>query len=86
MRRCFSLDETIHGAIIFIAGVSLCRFLSCWVTTSGIFLTMNWASFAVVVFALGILLRERFHRWLGLGMLVVGFVYKKFQDAIRKWL
>ncbi len=114
----FSLDETIHGAVIFIAGVSLWRLLACWVTTSGIFLTMSWAGFAVVVFALGIFLRERFHRWLGLGvlaaavgrvvlvdvwkqetiyrvltfmalgvaLLVVGFIYNKFQDAIRKWL
>jgi len=79
---------------------------------------MSWAGFAVTVFALGMLLRERFHRWLGLGvlaaavgrvvlvdvwkqetiyrvltfmalgvaLLVVGFIYNKFQDAIRKWL
>jgi len=114
----FSLDEKIHGAIVFITGISLWRFLSCWVTTSGIFLTMSWAGFAVLVFALGMILRERFHRWLGLGvlaaavgrvvlvdvwkqetiyrvltfmalgvaLLVVGFIYNKFQDAIRKWL
>jgi hypothetical protein len=114
----FALDEKIHGAIIFIAGVSLWRFLSCWVTTSGIFLTMSWAGFAVLVFAAGMVLRERFHRWLGLGvlaaavgrvvlvdvwkqetiwrvvtfmalgvaLLVVGFIYNKYQDTIRKWL
>jgi len=114
----FSLDEKIHGAIIFITGISLWRFLSCWVTTSGIFLTMTWAGFAVLVFAAGMMLRERFHRWLGLGvlaaavgrvvlvdvwkqetiyrvltfmalgvaLLAVGFIYNKFQDAIRKWL
>jgi hypothetical protein len=112
------LDEKIHAAIVFIAGVSLWRLLSCWVTTSGIFLTMSWAGFAVVVFTLGMLLRERFHRWLGLGvlaaavgrvvlvdvwkqetiyrvltfmalgvaLLVVGFVYNKYQETIRKWL
>ena len=112
------LAEKIHAAIVFTAGVSLWRLLSCWVTTSGIFLTMSWAGFAVVVFALGMFLRERFHRWLGLGvlaasvgrvvlvdvwkqetiwrvvtfmalgvaLLVVGFVYNKYQDAIRKWL
>ena len=112
------LAEKIHAAIIFTAGVSLWRLLSCWITTSGIFLTMSWAGFAVVVFALGMFLRERFHRWLGLGvlaasvgrvvlvdvwkqetiwrvvtfmalgvaLLVVGFIYNKYQDAIRKWL
>lgn len=114
----FSLDETIHGTVIFIAGVSLWRLLACWVTTSGIFLTMSWAGFAVVVFALGFFLRERFHRWLGLGvlaaavgrvvlvdvwkqgtiyrvltfmalgvaLLVVGFIYNKYQEKIRQWL
>jgi uncharacterized membrane protein len=116
----FPLDEKIHGAAIFITGVSLWRFVSCWTATftGGFFLTMAWAGFAVLVFAAGMILRERFHRWLGLGvlaaavgrvvlvdvwkqetiyrvltfmalgvaLLVVGFIYNKFQDAIRKWL
>ena len=114
----FSLAETIHGGIIFIAGISLWRLLACWVTTGGIFLTMSWAGFAVIVFALGMVLRERFHRWLGLGvlaaavgrvvlvdvwkqetifrvltfmalgvaLLVVGFIYNKYQEKIRQWL
>jgi uncharacterized membrane protein len=112
------LAERIHGAMVFIAGISLWRFLSCWVPTSGLFLTMTWAGFAVLVFAAGMFLRERFLRWFGLGvlaasvgrvvlvdvwkqetiyrvltfmalgvaLLVVGFVYNKYQDAIRKWL
>ncbi len=112
------LAEKIHAAIVFTAGVSLWRLLSCWVTTSGLFLTMSWAGFAVVVFALGMFLRERFHRWLGLSvlaaavgrvvlvdvwkqetiwrvvtfmalggaLLVIGFVYNRYQDTIRKWL
>jgi hypothetical protein len=115
-----ALAEEIHGAIVFITGVSLWRFVSCWAETftGGFFLTMTWAGFAVLVFAAGMILRERFHRWLGLGvlaaavgrvvlvdvwkqetiyrvltfmalgvaLLVVGFIYNKFQDAIRKWL
>ena len=119
-RLHFSLDDKIHGAIIFIAGVSLWRFLSCWTAmfTSGFFVTMSWAGFAVLVFAAGIILRERFHRWLGLGvlaaavgrvvlvdvwkqetiyrvltfmalgvaLLVVGFIYNKYQEKIRQWL
>jgi uncharacterized membrane protein len=113
-------DEKIHGAIIFITGVSLWRFVSCWVATftGGFLLTAAWAGLAVLVFAAGIFLRERFHRWLGLGilaaavgrvvlvdvwkqetiyrvltfmalgvaLLVIGFIYNKFQDTIRKWL
>jgi uncharacterized membrane protein len=79
---------------------------------------MTWAGFAVVVFALGIFMRERFHRWLGLvvlaaavgrvvlvdawkqetiyrvltfmalgvALLVIGFVYNKYQETLRKWL
>jgi uncharacterized membrane protein len=116
----FSLEDKIHGAIVFLAGVSLWRFLSCATATftSGFLVTMSWAGFAVLVFAAGMILRERFHRWLGLGvlaaavgrvvlvdvwkqetiyrvltflalgvaLLIVGFIYNKFQDAIRKWL
>ena len=76
------------------------------------------ASLQMSIFAAGILLRERFHRWLGLGvlaaavgrvvlvdvwkqetiyrvltfmalgvaLLVIGFIYNKYQETIRKWL
>jgi uncharacterized membrane protein len=86
--------------------------------TSGFFVTMSWAIFAVLVFVAGIILRERFHRWFGLGvlaasvgrvvlvdvwkqetiyrvltfmalgvaLLVVGFIYNKYQEKIRQWL
>jgi uncharacterized membrane protein len=79
---------------------------------------MSWAGFAVLVFAAGMIFRERFYRWLGLGivaaavgrvvlvdvwkqetiyrvltfmalgvaLLVIGFIYNKYQDTIRKWL
>ncbi|MBW8864214.1 MAG: DUF2339 domain-containing protein [Verrucomicrobia bacterium] len=99
-------------------GASLWRFVCCWVPTADIFLTMSWAGLAVLMFAAGMLLRERFYRWFGLAVLAasvgrvvfvdmwkqetiyrvltimvlgvalvaVGFVYNKFQDAIRKWL
>jgi uncharacterized membrane protein len=112
------LPETGHGIMVFVAGVSLWRFLSCWVPTSGLFLTMSWAGFALLVFTAGMVLRERFLRWFGLGvlaasigrvvlvdvwkqetiyrvltfmalgvaLLVVGFIYNKYQDTIRKWL
>jgi uncharacterized membrane protein len=114
------VDESVHGTVIFIAGASLWRFISCWTATftSGFSMTMIWAGFAVLVFAAGMIFRERFHRWLGLGvlaaavgrvvlvdvwkqetiyrvltfmalgvaLLVVGFIYNKFQDTIRKWL
>lgn len=114
------LDEKIHGAVVLVAGVSLWRFISCWMAafTSSFLVTMSWAGFAVLVFAAGIILRERFHRWLGLGvlaaavgrvglvdvwkqetiyrvltfmalgvaLLVIGFIYNKYQEKIRQWL
>jgi uncharacterized membrane protein len=114
------IDEKIHGAVVLVAGVSLWRFISCWMAafTSGFLVTMSWAGFAVLVFAAGIILRERFHRWLGLGvlaaavgrvglvdvwkqetiyrvltfmalgvaLLVIGFIYNKYQEKIRQWL
>lgn len=81
-------------------------------------MTMTWAGFAVLIFGLGMIVCERFHRWLGLGvlaaavgrvvlvdawkqetiyrvltflalgvaLLVIGFIYNKFQDKIREWL
>ena len=114
------IDDKIHGAVVLVAGISLWRFLSCWTDmyTSGFFVTMSWAGFAVLVFAAGIVLRERFHRWfglfvlaaaigrvvlidvwkqetiyrvltfmaLGVALLVVGFIYNKYQETIRQWL
>jgi uncharacterized membrane protein len=116
----FLLDEQIHGAVVFAAGVSLWRLASCWAGTftGGFFITMIWAGLALLVFAAGMILRERCHRWLGLGvlavavgrvvlvdvwkqetiyrvltfmalgvaLLVIGFIYNKYQEAIRKWL
>jgi hypothetical protein len=120
MPERFSLEDKEHAVIIFVAGFSLWRFVSCWTATftGGFFLTMTWAGFAVLLFVAGMLLHERFHRWLGLGvlaaavgrvvlvdvwkqetiyrvltflalgvaLLLVGFIYNKFQDMIRKWL
>ncbi|HEV2692034.1 MAG TPA: hypothetical protein VG347_03990, partial [Verrucomicrobiae bacterium] len=112
------LEESVHGAIVIIAGLSLWRYVTCWTPTSDIFLTMIWAAFASVLFTAGMLLRERFYRWfglfvlaasvgrvvtvdmwkaetivrvltimaLGVALLLIGFVYNKFQDTIKKWL
>ena len=63
------LPEHVHGTIVLVAGASLWRFVCCWVPTSDIFLTMTWAGFAVLVFTAGMILRERFYRWFGLGVL-----------------
>ena len=121
-RRPFGLEceENLHATIVGIAGLSLWRWVTCWAATypGGFFLTMAWAGLAVFIFVGGMLLRERFHRWLGLGLLaaavgrvvlvdvwkeetiyrvltfmalgaallVIGFLYNKYQDKIRTWL
>jgi hypothetical protein len=65
------LDENVHGTLVIVAGLSLWRYLSCWTApyTSGFYVTMTWAGFAVIAFTAGILLHERFLRWFGLGVL-----------------
>ena len=79
---------------------------------------MTWAGLALIAFIAGMVLRERFQRWFGLGvlaaavgrvvtvdvwkqetiyrvltfmalgvaLLVIGFIYNKYQEKIRQWL
>ncbi|PWU13096.1 MAG: hypothetical protein C5B50_20045 [Verrucomicrobia bacterium] len=116
----FALNSEAHAALIFIGGFSLWRFLTVWVSeqASGFYLTASWSVLALVLFAIGIALRERIYRWLGLGilacalgrvvvfdvwrlemiyrvlsfmalgivLLVLGFIYNKYQEKIRAWL
>ena len=68
------LAENIHGAVVAVFGLSLWRFLSCWTPGStphltGFSITMTWAGYAVAVFAAGMILHERWLRWLGLSVL-----------------
>ena len=68
------------SALVVVAGIALWLFVSRWVVmTSGahFLLTVSWAGLAVGLFATGFALRERMHRWLGLGILAcaVGRVF-----------
>ena len=68
----FQLPRHVDSAVILITGVALWTFVSRWVVlTSGarFLLTVSWAALAAVLFAIGFALRERMHRWLGLGIL-----------------
>jgi len=76
----FQLPRHMDSAVILIAGVALWTFVSRWVVlTSGarFLLTVSWAALAAILFTLGFVLRERIHRWLGLGILAcaVGRVF-----------
>jgi uncharacterized membrane protein len=85
---------------------------------NGFYLTASWSLLALVLFGVGLLLRERMYRWVGLGvlactlrrvvifdvwklettyrilsfmalgivLLVLGFIYSKYQEKIREWL
>ncbi|HEY5911910.1 MAG TPA: DUF2339 domain-containing protein [Verrucomicrobiae bacterium] len=116
----YRFDARIHGAIIFIGGLSVWIFCTRWVmdVASGFYLTASWSLLALAFFTCGIVVRERVYRWLGLGLLacalgrivifdvwkletlyrilsfmalgivllVLGFVYSKYQEKIKEWL
>jgi hypothetical protein len=116
----YKFDLPTHAGMIVIGGLSLWMYVSVWVTqnASGFYLTASWSALALVLFTVGIVLRERMYRWLGLAvlacalgrvmifdvwklqtlfrvlsflalgivLLVLGFVYNKYQEKIRQWL
>jgi uncharacterized membrane protein len=68
----FACPPEIDSALIVLGGIALWTFVSRWVVlTSGahFLLTVSWAALAAVLFAAGFALRERMHRWVGLGIL-----------------
>lgn len=116
------LPETAHTAMILAAGLGIWAFVWRWVVLKSggthFYLTASWAALAAIIFAAGFVLRERMHRWLGLGilaaavgrvffsdvwkldllyrilsfmalgvvLLVLGFIYNKYQEKIKEWL
>jgi hypothetical protein len=117
----YPFGREVHTAVIIMGGLSLWRFLSLWVLQQqpdGFFLTASWSLLALAFFTVGIVLRERMYRYLGLGvlscalgrvvifdvwklepvyrilsfmalgivLLVLGFIYNKYQEKIREWL
>jgi hypothetical protein len=116
----YNLGSRIHTAAILTGSGLLWWFLSRAVMRGGggFLLTASWSGLALVLFGLGVVLRERMYRWAGLGvlgaalgrvvfmdvwrqptlyrvltfmalgvvLLVLGYVYNKYQEKIRKWL
>lgn len=116
----YPVPALIHNVAMVAAGVALWWLGSAWVKQgfSGFYLTASWSVYAFGLLALGMALRERIYRWLGLGvlgaalarvvfldvwrletlyrfvslfalglvLLVLGFLYNKYQDRIRPWL
>ncbi|MDB6109909.1 MAG: Membrane protein-like protein [Pedosphaera sp.] len=116
----YHLPAQAQAGIMVVGSLSLWLYLSRWVVTGadGFYLTATWSGLALVLFVLGMRLRERVYRWLGLGvlacavgrvvfidiwnleiiyrilsfmalgivLLVLGFLYNKYQDRIKEWL
>jgi uncharacterized membrane protein len=116
----YEMHELIHAALMLLGGLSLWLLLSRYVqqNVTGFLLTVAWSVVALVLFGLGMALRERPYRWLGLVVLgaslarvvlmdvwkldviyrifsfmalglvlvLLGYVYNRFQEKIRSWL
>lgn len=116
----FEFKSEFHAAIIVLSGLSLWLFVSRWVSqeASGSYLPVSWAALAFLLFLVGLGLRERMYRWVGLTVLgcalgrvvvfdvwklqtiyrivsffalgvvlvVLGFIYNKYQEKIKEWL
>lgn len=68
----FAISAQVHSVWIIVSGAALWLFVSRWVgitTGTQFLLTASWAVLAGVLFTAGFVLRERMHRWLGLGIL-----------------
>lgn len=109
-----------HTLAMVGAGVALWWLMSAWVRQdfNKLYLTAGWSVFAFTLLGVGIVLRERIYRWLGLVvlgcalgrvvlfdvwrldtiyrilsffalgavLLVLGFIYNKYQERLRQWL
>ena len=117
----YAVPETAHNLAMIGAGVALWVLVSRWVAevfTGHFYLTASWSVFAFALIALGVVVRERIYRWLGLViigcaigramifdvwklqtlyrivsffalgavLLVLGFIYNKYQERLRQWL
>jgi hypothetical protein len=68
----YKLDERVQAATIIVGGASLWLLVFRWQCdegAKGFYLTAGWSALALVLFIVGILLRERVYRWLGLAVL-----------------
>ncbi len=67
------LPRLAHGVAVAVAGLALWLFVTRRIVLESggahFFLTAAWAGLAFLFFAAGFLLRERMHRWMGLGIL-----------------
>src|SRR5258706_46010 len=79
----FKLEQPIHTAVIVVGCASLWWFMSRWVMKAGggFYLTASWSGLALGLFAVGIVLRERMYRWVGLGILAAALGRVIFFDV-----
>jgi hypothetical protein len=116
----FDVPRLGHAIAIVAGGATLWLFITRSVgeVERGFYMTASWSVLALVWFGLGILVRERVYRWLGLAvlalalgrvfvidvwkletlfrilsfmalgvaLLLLGFVYNKYQEKFKEWL
>ncbi len=112
--------ESGHTTAMVVGGGALWLFVTraIQIQSSGFLLTVGWTALGFTLLVAGFALRERVHRWMGLGLLglalarvaiydfwkldtlyqilsalalgtslvVLGFIYNRYQDTLRKWL
>src|SRR5262249_10250965 len=70
----FRLDTRVQGVVIGVGCFSLWLLVYRWLCeieyAPGFYLTAGWSALALVLFIVGIVLRERMYRWVGLAVLV----------------
>ena len=77
MPQRFNIVPGVHSGVIVAGGLALWLFVSRWVVTpqgKHFWLTVSWAGLAALLLAAGFILRERMHRWLGLGIIACAIV------------
>jgi len=79
----YHLEPPVQGCIIGIGGASLWLFFSRWVLleSGGFYLTVVWSALALGLFVVGLALRERMYRWLGLTVLACSLGRVVFFDV-----
>lgn len=79
----YMLPEAVHRAMVITGGLCLWLFASRFVqeNATGFLLTVAWSVLALVLFTLGMVLRERPYRWLGLAVLGCSLARVAFLDV-----
>jgi uncharacterized membrane protein len=77
MPQRLNVTPAINSSVIVIGGLALWLYVSRWVVTAQgthLWLTVSWAGLAALLLAAGFILRDRMHRWMGLGIIACAII------------